>query len=107
MCCIVTKTNNARVMFGMSILQNEFCGWPKILIDGLQSRYVFIVLYIYAYTHKSSCHRNKINLLFNLLELTISLNYQFASYRIGIPRPPFLIFYIITCLQPYTRSIEL
>ena len=32
----------------------------KILIDGLQSsRYVFIVLYICAYTHKSSYHRNK------------------------------------------------
>ena len=49
----------------------------KILIDDLQSsRYVFIVLYIYAYTHKSSYHHNKINWFFNLLELTISLNYQ-------------------------------
>ena len=32
----------------------------KILIDGLQSsRYVFIVLYICAYAHKSSYHHNK------------------------------------------------
>ena len=55
----------------------------KIIIDGLQSsRYAFILLYIYAYAHKSSYHRNKINLFLNFLELTLSLNYQFASYRL-------------------------
>jgi hypothetical protein len=29
MCCIVTKNDNASVMFGMSILQIEFCAWLK------------------------------------------------------------------------------
>jgi len=49
----------------------------KILSDGLQSsQYAFIVLYICAY------HRNKINWFINLIEITISLNYQFASYRL-------------------------
>ena len=58
----------------------------KTLIDGLQlSRYAFIVLYIYAYAHKSSYHYNKINWFLNLLKLTIYMNYQFALYRTGIP----------------------
>ena len=65
----------------------------KILSDGLQSsQYAFIVLYICAYAHKSSYHHNKINWFLNLLELTISLNYQFASYKTRIPRPPFFVF---------------
>ena len=54
----------------------------KIIIDGLQSSYVFILLYICWYAHKSLYHRNKINLFLNFLELTLSLNYQFASYRL-------------------------
>jgi hypothetical protein len=62
----------------------------KILIDGLQSsQYAFTVLYIYTYAHKSSFHHNKINWFFNLVELTISLNEQVASYKTRIPRPPF------------------
>jgi hypothetical protein len=68
----------------------------KIFIVGLQSStYAFIVLYIYAYTRKSSYHRNKIIWFLNLLELTISLNYQFASYMYA---PSIELWSSIVCL---------
>jgi hypothetical protein len=52
----------------------------KILIDGLQSsQYAFIVLYIYAYAHKSSFHHYKINHLFELAGCFIQDSYIKAT----------------------------
>jgi len=56
----------------------------KILIDDLQSSMnAFIILYIYAYAHKSSYHYNKINWFLNLLLKTHRSYDKITNIKIG------------------------
>ena len=96
------KNDNASLMFIMSILQIEFCAWLKFSLMVCNHQGMYLQYCTFVHMHIKVHITITRLLLLNLLELTFSLNYQFASYRTGIPRPPFFIFQIITCLQPYT-----
>ena len=99
------KNDNASVMFGMSILQIEFCAWLKLslMVCNHQSIHLYYCIFVHMHIkvhitvtrliHSSPFRTN------HVFELSV------CFIQTGIPRPPFFIFYILG-LQHLERGVQ-